>query len=330
MDFIKKLDPLTQAKLYLVLLYSLMLFLVMGIFSTTLFLREEKALVGLVMNEVEGSQFTDISDQLSSLELRLFLNIFLKDAGLFVSFVLLSYLLSGWILKPVSESIRREKDFVANASHELKTPITAIQSACEVNLRIPNLTEDDYKKVLTQTLSESKRMQRIISELMLLSRADSGLEVFHFYPVSLPSVLDFVVQEMKAIAVKKGVGLNLVLPVSTIMVKGDSNKLKQLFLILIDNAIKYTNPGGIVWVILEAPKNPRQRVSVAVKDSGIGISEADISHVFERFYRGDKSHTEITGHGLGLSIAKWIVDMHKADIFVASELGKGTIFRVVF
>jgi signal transduction histidine kinase len=229
-------------------------------------------------------------------------------------------------LSPIVKALKREKEFVANVSHELRTPITAIQTASEVALRTTNRTLDEYRAILHQSLDESRRLRKMVDEMLLLSRSEAGVEKLNMVNVNLVQLISDVVRELTPMAVQKNVELVNESAIQTLEIKGDKNRLKQLFLILVDNAIKYSKSGGSVFLGVNSGLRP----SVFIKDQGIGMSKEDQLHIFEKFYRADKTRGKVDGSGLGLSIAHWIVTQHHARINVESELGKGTTFTVTF
>jgi signal transduction histidine kinase len=254
-------------------------------------------------------------------------------AVLFIGFaVLLSHFMSKRALVPIQESYNRQREFVANASHELRTPLSVIFSSVEALEMDEEITTNDFsKKILHRLREEVKRMTKLINDLLTLARTDSEhafleliKETFDFRPYA-----ERTLQSLEELATKKEISLHFDAPQS-VVVSGDADKLTQLLYILLDNAIKYTPNGGEVALKLHIESYKQQRfLMISVKDTGIGISREDIGRIFDRFYRADKARTrQHGGHGLGLSIAKWIVDAHQGIIQVDSELGKGTEFIV--
>jgi signal transduction histidine kinase len=254
-------------------------------------------------------------------------------AVLFIGFaVFLSHLMSKRALVPIQEAYNRQREFVANASHELRTPLSVIFSSVEaLEMEEDMMTNDFSKKILHRLRDEVKRMKKLINDLLTLARADSEhaslelmKETFDFRPHA-----EKTLQSLEELALKKEILLHFDSPESVI-VSGDADKLTELLYILLDNAIKYTPNGGEVSVKLHIESYKQRRLLIiSVKDTGIGIPPEDVGRIFERFYRADKARTrQHGGHGLGLSIAKWIVDAHKGRIDVHSEVGKGTEFIV--
>jgi len=218
-------------------------------------------------------------------------------------------------------SFKGMTQFTADASHELRTPVTLIRTAAELSLRQPQ-TECGYREALQLILEESERTTSLIERLMILARNDSGSEVFLCDPVDLSSVVGAVVRQGKTLAQAKALTMSSDLPESPVEVMGDAAKLHQLFLTFVDNAVKYTPAGGTVKVRLGVHE---RWARVMVQDSGIGIPREDLPNIFDRFYRADKARTrEQGGTGLGLAIAKTLVEAHNGQLVISSTPGNGT------
>ena len=221
-------------------------------------------------------------------------------------------------------SFAQVRQFSADASHELRTPLTVIRGEIELSLRSKKSPEE-YRRVLESALEEILRLTSIIDNLLTLAKAEQGLTHPNFSEVDLKDLVDELYEDSTILAQWKQITVSLNVNTPTTIV-GDRVRLHQLFLNLIDNAIKYTPEGGSVTLALE-----RQNGSAvfSVRDTGIGIPAEDIGRIFDRFYRVDKARSrELGGTGLGLSIAKWIVDLHRGTISVASEPGRGSTFTV--
>ena len=240
--------------------------------------------------------------------------------------IYMSVVMSKRAMIPISGAFTRQREFVADASHELRTPLSVLLSSIDaVEMTIEPQKRDIVEKILINMRQEVKRMTHLVSDLLTLARSDSNtiqlsLETFDFRPQA-----ERAIDSVRPLAAAKQISLHLDSPDSLIAV-GDPGRLSQLLYILLDNAIKYTTNGGEVGLAL---KIEGQQLCLSLQDTGIGISAEDCKHIFERFYRSDKSRSrQMGGHGLGLSIAKWIVDTHKGTIKVTSELGKGSTFIV--
>ncbi|NOY78460.1 MAG: HAMP domain-containing protein [Calditrichaeota bacterium] len=230
------------------------------------------------------------------------------------------------MIRRLDTSFRQIKQFTADASHELRTPLTVIKGESEVALRADRKPEA-YKETLRRILEEADYMARIVESLLFLSRIDAGQLHLKMEPVNLLDVAERVVAELSFLARQKNIRLIARFDQSAVII-GDAERLEQVIKNLVDNSLKYTEPGGEVVIDVSRTGD---HVILSVSDTGMGIPTSDLPHVFDRFYRVDKSRSrKIGGSGLGLSIVKWIVDAHKAQIDIQSEEGSGTTVRVVF
>jgi heavy metal sensor kinase len=230
------------------------------------------------------------------------------------------------MLTRLEASVRRMAQFTADASHELRAPVSLIRTTAEVAAMKRDRPAGEYLSALDEIQEEAERTSQVVDSLMLLARADSAKETLERVPVDAVWVVQNAAEQGQRLAESHGVSFSLKVPPGPIEILADPEVLRRAFLILIDNAAKYTAQGGSVEVGIEA----RDGQAIAyVSDSGLGIAAADLPHVFERFWRADKARSrEQGGAGLGLSIAKWIVEMHEGKIAVQSELGKGSIFEI--
>src|SRR5213078_666386 len=209
----------------------------------------------------------------------------------------------------LGSSVRRMKQFTADASHELRTPVSLIRTTAEVAVQKRDRPAGDYLQALDDILEESERTSQVVDSLMLLARADSGKETLECFPVDACAVVRSAAEQGERLARNQGVAFSVKLPENPIPIHADPDALRRAFLILLDNAVKYTPRGGSVQVALTASDG---FAVASVSDTGIGIGPQDQAHVFDRFWRADKARSpEQGGAGLGLSIAKWIVDMHR-------------------
>ena len=231
------------------------------------------------------------------------------------------------MLQRLEGAVKRLTQFTADASHELRTPIALIRTTAELTLRRERPLET-YKEALRQIAAESERTSRLIEDLLALARADAGLPAMPMDRVELAPLVRDVCRQGRVLAEARQVQLSTEVPEGPVYVLGNHPSLRRLILVLLDNAVKYTPPGGSVTVSLGCDDGG---ATVAVQDTGIGIEESVLPHIFERFYRIDESrHRDVGGSGLGLSIAKWIVETHRAEIRAESVAGRGSTFRVRF
>lgn len=234
------------------------------------------------------------------------------------------YFLAGRTIAPIEKALEEQKRFVADASHELKTPLTAMRTSIEVALRDKKLTLSDSKKVLTGSLEDIDGLKNLANNLLSLAKYQGG-ENFTFEKTSVKELINSSYKKVRLIANKKGVKINL--DVKKGKISANKESLEKLVTILLDNAVKYSLFGGKVTL---TTKRNKKYLKIKVVDSGVGISKADLPHIFDRFYRVDDSRTKtkVPGFGLGLSMAKKIVEMHKGSIDVKSIPGKGSTFTV--
>jgi heavy metal sensor kinase len=230
------------------------------------------------------------------------------------------------MLTRLEASVRRITQFTADASHELRAPVSLIRTTAEIAVMKRDRSAEEYLEALDDILEESERTSQVVDSLMLLARADSGKETLDLAPVDARSIVKSAADQGERLAKNQGVQFRLDIPDDPVPVQADAEALRRALLILIDNATKYTPQGGSIRVSVERQKG---FAVASVSDTGIGIDTQDVGHIFDRFWRADKARSrEQGGAGLGLSIAKWIVDMHRGSIIVHSDLGKGSIFTI--
>jgi len=221
-------------------------------------------------------------------------------------------------------SFAQIRQFTADASHELRTPLTILTGEIELAIRTEQ-TPERYRRVLSSSLDEVLRLSNIVNKLLLLSRAEAGSLDLGHEPVHLKTLLEEVVEDAEILASPKNIAVALHAD-HDVVVPGDDARLHELFLNLVDNAIKYSNDNGTLNVTLE-----EYAVSaiVRVRDTGIGIAPENLGRIFNRFFRVDKARSRKSGgSGLGLAICKWIVDAHHGSISVNSTFGEGSEFVV--
>ncbi|KMY55004.1 histidine kinase [Bacillus sp. FJAT-27231] len=227
---------------------------------------------------------------------------------------------------PISQAFARQREFVGDASHELRTPLSIMLSSINAIEMTDSMEEDPFvRKLLVNMKTEVKRMTKLVSDLLVLARSDSGIIEHQLKPFDFRPTAEKVVESVYPLAQEKKISLDFDTP-PAVPVSGDPERLTQLLYILLDNAIKYTPDEGKVNLSLTMDK---RELSITVQDTGIGIEPEDCTRIFDRFYRSDKSRSRaMGGHGLGLSIAKWIVTIHGGTIGVDSKLRKGSTFIV--
>ncbi|MCF8565884.1 HAMP domain-containing histidine kinase [Alicyclobacillus tolerans] len=234
--------------------------------------------------------------------------------------------LAGRALVPIRKSWDRQQKFVADASHELRTPLAVIQGQAELLLRHPERTVEQEAGSVGTIYDEARRMRKLVDSLLTLARADSNQLELDLKNVSLSQLFDSLSDMFMLLCEQQSLQLDLAIEAG-IELQGDEDRLRQLILILFDNALKYTPAGGRISISCKCKGNS---IHLAVADTGVGIASEDLGHIFERFYRGDKARSRQTGGaGLGLSIAEWIVKAHRGKLTVHSSPGTGSTFQVV-
>lgn len=229
------------------------------------------------------------------------------------------------MLDRLEKSFQKEHQFTADASHELRTPLTIIKGEAEVSLRGKNKKIEEYQRSLTSINEEVNRMFKIVNDLLTLARADSKSQQLEIEPVDLNNLIYKVKSQFESLAYRNKINF-IFEEKEKILLQGDKQRLIQLLNNLIDNALKYTSPGGKVKIFIG---REGEWTKMTVEDTGIGIPSEHLPHIFERFYRVDKARSrKMGGSGLGLSIVKWIVEAHKGRIEVKSKPEEGTRFTV--
>jgi heavy metal sensor kinase len=229
------------------------------------------------------------------------------------------------MLERLEAAFKKIIQFTADASHELRTPVAVMRTRTELSLRKPRSAEE-YREALAQVHSELEKTSELVERLMLLARADYGVEALQLSTEDLGQIVREVCSQAKMLSEAKQVSFREQIALQPVWVKADAHALRRLSLILIDNAIKYTPKGGRVEVVV----GQENGFAIGeVRDTGIGIAPDDLANIFERFYRADKARSrESGGVGLGLSIGRWIAEALAGTIEVQSSLGVGSIFQL--
>jgi two-component system sensor histidine kinase CiaH len=239
------------------------------------------------------------------------------------------YFISGRVLRPIKTSVDSQRAFIADASHELRTPVAVVRTNAELlERRIASgkigQSEGDATAV-SDILAETDRLGRMVSQMLTLAQADAGQTLIKRSDVDLDEVSAEVVRSLRAIADAKGVALSLHNG-GAVWVNGDRDRLREVIVTVIDNAVKYTPSGGRVDVRVE---RRNRKATIVVSDTGAGIPAESLAHIFERFYRVDKARSrDEGGTGLGLAIARHIVEAHGGEIRIDSKLGTGTTVTI--
>jgi two-component system sensor histidine kinase CiaH len=247
-------------------------------------------------------------------------------AGVVIS-ILAGFFLAGRALIPIRNSWEKQQRFVADASHELRTPTAVIHAQTELLLRYPTHSIEQESPHIAVILQESRRMNRLLDDLLTLARSDSNQLQIQSSIIQLDSLLRELSEQFRLLASTKEVQIQTDLQ-EPLSLWGDEGRIRQLLIILLDNALKYTPSSGRIEI---SGRYQSHFVYISISDNGCGIAEEELPYIFDRFYRGDKVRSRAEGGtGLGLSIAKWIVDVHGGVIRIESNVDTGTQVELLF
>ena len=229
------------------------------------------------------------------------------------------------MISRLQAAFERQKQFTSDASHEMRTPLAVMRGEIELALRRERPPEE-YRRTLTSNLEEILRLARLVEDLLMLARADAGKVELRCAPLELRKLCADMTDYIEPLAEQRHQTLRYTASDTTVTIHADQQRIKQLLLNLLDNAIKYTAEGGTITLSLKAEND---YAVLAVTDTGRGIPAEDLPHVFERFFRRSAKTADRTasGSGLGLSIVKWIVDAHDGQITARSQVNEGTTFE---
>lgn len=271
--------------------------------------------------------FTDRSVEINTLK-SLLKTFGFVGIGSLAAFFIVTLYLANWAVKPIKRSWDQQRQFVADASHELKTPLTVILANADIVLSHTEDTINSQIKWINYIKTEGERMTALVNDLLFLAKTDANKNEVIFSKVNFSDIIWNCVLPFESVAFEEGKIIDSEIA-PDIFINGDSNRLKQLIFILIDNAIKYSNKKGTINVNLT--KTQDKVLLSVINNTGDPIPKEKIQHLFERFYRVDESRArKKDGYGLGLAIAKTIVDTHHGKIIVKSSEAEGTTFTLVF
>ncbi|MCI6612325.1 sensor histidine kinase [Mitsuokella jalaludinii] len=267
----------------------------------------------------------DVTAMYNGMEKATYALAFLGAIALVIA-TIVGHILSGKAMIPLRQAYEKQRQFAADASHELRTPLAVVMASAELLQNDPSIQSPFLRQVIDDVRDEVKKMTKLVSDLLVVARSDNKALKLKPQKFNLSALIEQTARLMQPLAEQKKIDLQAEnLP--KVEIQADEQKIRQLVLILVDNAVKYTPVGGRVSVRLESTVKGRVRFSVS--DTGIGIAKEDQAKVFDRFYRVDKARSrEMGGNGLGLAIAQEIVHLHKGRIWIQSELGQGTTFFV--
>lgn len=263
--------------------------------------------------------------ELYNQEQQLMLTLLFVNVGILISAGFAGYVLAGRTLIPIKYMLDEQYQFITDSSHELRTPIATLRAEMEAALLEKDISDIKARQLIKSNLEDVGVLQKLVNNLLRLAGVENGKQ-HHRDVVSLLDMITIAKKRTAILAKQKHISVKVGGDKDG-KVLGDEGSLVELFIILIDNAIKYSPKDTEISVEV---KNSDRIAEVRVADQGIGIAEADIPHIFKRFYRADKSRSHIDGHGLGLSIAKHIIDAHSGRIRLESVLDKGTTMHIQF
>jgi signal transduction histidine kinase len=268
--------------------------------------------------------FTD-EDLITEIQQRVIFGLGIINVIIFITSGALGYFLAGKTLRPIKEMVEEQNRFISDASHEFRTPLTALKSSLEVNLRDKNLNLDEAKKIISESIEDVNKLQLLSDSLLQLTQYKKPEIHSKFEVLSLQQIIKESIKKINPLIQKKNILVKN--KTKNINIKGNKYSLIDLFVIVLDNAVKYSQDKSTIAI---KTKKTEKSIFISIKDQGIGIDEKDLEHVFDRFYRSDKarSKSNINGYGLGLSIAKEIINLHKGSINIESKIGKGTTVTV--
>jgi len=238
----------------------------------------------------------------------------------------------GYLASALSETERQRKildqqklDFFANVSHELRTPITVMRAYTESMLD-GVMSDEQKEQCYPKMLKECQGMQRLVNDLLLLSKMQNPDFIVDKEPINVVQIVDDIMRSAIAIAKEKSIDIKFTKSADIVMMMGDYDRIRQMLLVIVDNAIKFSNENSSIYIGIEADNG---QITISIRDEGVGIAKDDLNNIFDKFYKS-KLRQNATGSGLGLTIAKYICLKHDGQIEVESELGKGTEFRFHF
>ncbi len=314
-------NPFEQARLKLTAYYLGAMIFIISIFSFVLLSVIEKNLSDTLSATISDPHqrhvlFENTQDMAQAAT---------TGADIFILVIIgcMSYFLAGKTLKPIKKNLDLQKRFTADASHDLRTPLTIMRTEMEVALQANHTDPDTYKKVLRSGLEEIKAMSTLVEDLLTLARGENINEK-QMVRIEYASCLYKILEKVQAQADEKDILLTKEINVNGSVLAHESNLVRAIQNILL-NAIHYTPKGGSIRVNL-SKKN--HQFLLTIEDTGVGISEQDLVHIFERFYKASHSRNDETGSGLGLSIAKEFIEKFNGEISISSTLQKGTLVTI--
>ena len=311
-------NPFERARVKLTLFYVGTMIIIMGIFSLVLIATLEQN----IQDSLEDITGGDLMQQQALVRTKDAIEtvVYAIDGILILIIGGVGYFLAGRTLRPIRESLERQKRFTADASHDLRTPLAIMKTGMEVALQDKHPNDISYRKTIVSNLEEINKMTTLVFDLLLVARTEQTVEKDTSRLVDVHGFVDSVIKKMQIKAQEKSITLAMEGTVHG-NVKVHGHNFDRVLQNVLQNAINYTPSGGRVTVSIHKEKSGYK---IIVVDTGVGIPEADLPHIFERFYKASHSRNDASGSGLGLSIAKQIIEQHKGSIAISSHTGEGT------
>lgn len=333
-----------STRLKLTAWYLLIIMLVSALFSLAIYSNVSHQIEGLIRmqnDRIRNFQFRPpqnnfalpqntppliSTEDLKTEEQQLIYTLLFINAGILILAGGAGYFLAGRTLRPIQVMINEQNQFISDASHELRTPIATLRAEMEGKLLEKNISDTDARKLITSNLEDLGTLQDLSNNLLKLAQIHTiNSTKNNTENISLHEIIGTAYDKVMPLAKKKKITITTNIKGETI-INGNRKSLIEVFVILLDNAIKYSLENSKIAII---SRNKDHKVDISVTDQGMGISKEDLPHIFERFFRADKSRSEVEGYGLGLSIAQKIVQSHKGSISATSKTGKGSTFQIV-
>ena len=328
-----------STRLKLTAWYLLIIMLISGLFSVAFYHSSTRELQRIIIRlktdrqlQESGSPFT-ISlprprnlpslEELQDVQQRSLVTLVIVNGVILVLAGGAGYFLAGRTLKPIKKMIDEQNDFISNASHELRTPLATLSVEMETSLLEKRISDEEARKLIKSNLEEISSLKVLANNLLRLTQVHTLNGQNTTSNLSIHEIITSAHKKVAALANQKHITISI--DATDGIIEGNVSEITEALVIILDNAIKYSNFHKTIKISTE---NNNQQVSIHITDQGIGISTKDFPHVFERFYRADKSRSQTDGFGLGLSIAKNIIEQHGGTISVTSTVKKGTTFTV--
>lgn len=327
-----------QARIKLTVYYLVIILFISGLFSVAFYNASTKEIDRIIsrleferqINETGMVRFLLSTRNTPSIEELLAYKKRMQKTLFFINGLILfaaggaGYFLAGKTLQPIKQMVDEQNQFISDASHELRTPIATLQAEMEGKLLEKKISDRQARLLIKSNLEELGSLKNLVNRLLQLNKAHYLNGNHQVKETSLPEIINSAKNKVLALAKEKQITIDVKMP--EIIIEADKDSLTEVFVILFENALKYSSAKTKVDV---TGKKLPGSVLVNVSDQGIGIPQQDLPHIFERFYRADKSRSLTEGFGLGLSIAKKIIDTHKGTIKVESKINNGSVFSVM-